>query len=159
MQQLTDLLSKGGFHLTKRVSSHREVLESIPVAERSPSVMSLDLDDLPIDRALGDPLENSGKEPGTSANGFSSMIMIIMIIVVIGKRPDVSLLPDKQKGCRRGSRGTKDQLITDKAVLRDYKRRKTNLAIAWIDYRKANDMIPHSWIEECLEVFGIAKNV
>jgi len=28
--------------------------------------------------------------------------------------------------------------------------------MAWIDYRKAYDMIPHSWIAECLELFRIA---
>ena len=34
-----------------------------------------------------------------------------------------------------------------------------NLAMAWIDYEKAFDMVPHSWIIECLELFGIAENV
>ena len=46
----------------------------------------------------------------------------------------------------------------DKAVLKDCKRRSTNLAMAWIDYRKAYDMIPHSWISECIEVFREAEN-
>ena len=45
----------------------------------------------------------------------------------------------------------------DKAVLTDCKRRSTNLAMAWIDYRKAY-MIPQCWIGECLEVFGVAEN-
>ena len=31
--------------------------------------------------------------------------------------------------------------------------------MAWVDYRKAYDTIPHSWIIECLEMFGIAGNV
>ena len=31
--------------------------------------------------------------------------------------------------------------------------------MAWIDYRKAYDMVPHNWIGECLELFGIAVNV
>ena len=31
--------------------------------------------------------------------------------------------------------------------------------MAWIDYRKAYDMISHSWITECLEMFGNTKNV
>ena len=31
--------------------------------------------------------------------------------------------------------------------------------MAWIDYRKAYDMIPHTWIHECLDMFGIAGNV
>ena len=53
VHQLSDLLSKGGFHLTKWISNCREVLEFIPASERAPSVMSLDFEDLPIDRALG----------------------------------------------------------------------------------------------------------
>ena len=51
--QLVQLLAKGGFHLTKWISSSREVLEEIPLGERAPSVANLDLEDLPIDRALG----------------------------------------------------------------------------------------------------------
>ena len=31
--------------------------------------------------------------------------------------------------------------------------------MTWIDYKKAYDMVPHSWIKECLEMFGIANNV
>ena len=69
------------------------------------------------------------------------------------------LLPDEQKGCRRNSRGTKDQLLIDKTILKDCKRRKTNLAMAWIDYRKAYDLVPHSWILECLELCRIADNI
>ena len=33
------------------------------------------------------------------------------------------------------------------------------MAMAYIDYRKAYDMVPHSWILEMMEVTGIAKNV
>lgn len=69
------------------------------------------------------------------------------------------LLPDEKKGCRKGSRGTKDQLLIDKMILRNCKRRKTNLAMAWIDYRKAYDMVPHSWILESLKITGVARNV
>ena len=31
--------------------------------------------------------------------------------------------------------------------------------MAWIDYRKAYDVVPYSWIIESLEMFGIAENV
>ena len=65
------------------------------------------------------------------------------------------ILPGEQKGCRRRSRGTQDQLLIDKAILEDCKRRHTNLAMAWIDY----DMVAYSWIGECLKMFGIAANV
>ena len=69
------------------------------------------------------------------------------------------LLPVEQKGCRRRTRGTKDQLLIDKMVLRDSKKRHTNLSMAWIDYKKAFDMVPHSWILKCMRLFGCADNV
>ena len=28
-----------------------------------------------------------------------------------------------------------------------------------IDYRKAYDLVPHSWVNECMEMFGIAENL
>ena len=31
--------------------------------------------------------------------------------------------------------------------------------MACIDYKKAYDMVPHSWIIECLDLFGIAENI
>ena len=47
------------------------------------------------------------------------------------------LLPEEQKGYKQISRGTKDQLFIDKAIIKNCKRRKTNLKITWIDFRKA----------------------
>ena len=43
------------------------------------------------------------------------------------------LLPEEHKGCRRGSRETKDQLLTDKTVLKDCKKMHINLSMGWID--------------------------
>ena len=31
--------------------------------------------------------------------------------------------------------------------------------MAWIDYKKAYDMVPHSWIIKCLDLFGVAENI
>ena len=39
------------------------------------------------------------------------------------------ILPEEQKGCKRQSRGTKDQLLIDKTILKDCKKRHTNLSI------------------------------
>ena len=69
------------------------------------------------------------------------------------------ILPEEQKGCKRGSRGTKDQLLIDKTILKDCKKRHTNLSMVWIDYRKAYDLVPHSWVNECMEMFRIAENL
>jgi len=53
-------------------------------------------------------------------------------------------LLDEQKGCKRNTRGTKDQLLIEKMVLKNCRRRHTNLNMAWIEYKKAYDMMPHS---------------
>ena len=64
------------------------------------------------------------------------------------------LLVDEQKGCRRGTLGTKDQL-----PLKNCQRRLTNLSMAWIDYKRDYDVVPHLWILKCLEMVGTAKNM
>ena len=68
-------------------------------------------------------------------------------------------LPEEQKGCRKGSSGSNDLLYIDRAVIKEVKSRNKNLAMAWIDYKKAYDMVPHSWIIECLYLFGVAENI
>ena len=55
-----------------------------------------------------------------------------------------TLLPEEQKECRKDSRGTNDLLYIDKAVIKEVKSRNKNFAMAWIDYKKAYDMVPHS---------------
>ena len=69
------------------------------------------------------------------------------------------LLPEEQNGCRKGSRGTNDLLYIDRAVIKEVKSKDKNLAMAWIDYKKAYDMVPHPWIIECLDLFGVAENI
>ena len=51
--QLRGLLSRGGFRLTKWISNDRNVIATVPVTERAPSVVNLDLEDLPVECTLG----------------------------------------------------------------------------------------------------------
>ena len=69
------------------------------------------------------------------------------------------MLPEVQKGCRKVSRGTNDLLYVDRAVIKEVKSRNENLAMAWIDYKKAYDMVPYLRIIECLDLFGVAENI
>jgi hypothetical protein len=50
-------------------------------------------------------------------------------------------------------------LLTSKAILQECKRRKKNLCMAWIDYQKAFDRVPHSWIIKSLELIGINNKI
>ena len=69
------------------------------------------------------------------------------------------ILPMEQKGCRRKSTGTKDQLLINKMILNDCRMRHKNLAMAWVDYKKAYDMVPHFWIIECLKMACVPQNI
>ena len=43
--------------------------------------------------------------------------------------------------------------------MKNCRRRKVELIMVWIDYRKAYDMVPHSWIKKSMEMCGVADNV
>ena len=53
VKDLTGLLKKGGFHLTKWLSNSHKVVESVPESERATSVKDLGFDHAPMERALG----------------------------------------------------------------------------------------------------------
>ena len=44
-------------------------------------------------------------------------------------------------------------------MMKEAKQRRKNLAMAWLDYGKAYYLVPHSWLRECMRIFGIASNV
>ena len=58
------------------------------------------------------------------------MMMMMMMMMIVGTYGDyssksvpvsITTLTYEQKGCREKSRGTKDQLPIDRAILRDFK--------------------------------------
>ena len=71
---------------------------------------------------------------------------------------DKNTIPHQHKGCRRKYRGTKGQLLIGKMVMMNSKRRKTNLSMGWIDYKKTFDMMPQSWLIKYLEIYGVEEN-
>ena len=70
-----------------------------------------------------------------------------------------NLLPTEQKGCRLGSYGCKDQLLMNKMVLEHCNSNTKNLSVAWIDYKKAFDSIPHDWIIKAMEMYRVAPEI
>ena len=76
------------------------------------------------------------KKGNETSNFRLIMCLPIMWKLFIGILADQvyeqKVLPDKQKGCRRQSRGTKDQLAIDKTVMKNCRRRLTNFSVAWI---------------------------
>ena len=50
-------------------------------------------------------------------------------------------------------------MFIDKMILKESKARKKNLALGWINDKKAYDIILHPWILECLGLVGTAQNI
>ena len=69
------------------------------------------------------------------------------------------LFPDEQKGYHKGCRGTAELLYIDQHILNESKTRWKNLAMASIDYKKAYDMLPQSWILHCHKMYKISHEV
>lgn len=49
--------------------------------------------------------------------------------------------------------------MIDEAVAQETKESKGNLSMAWVDYRKAFDMVPHRWIRDMLKAVRAPKCV
>ena len=64
-----------------------------------------------------------------------------------------------KRDARKEAETQKNQLLIDKMIVKDCKRRLTLLVVAWIDYHQAYDMVPHSWIQMCTEMFVVAVKV
>jgi len=69
------------------------------------------------------------------------------------------LTTTRAKRCHPGSNVCKDQLIISTAIYEDCRRRNKNLRIAWIDYQKAFDSVPHSWEEKSIEMVGVNSKI
>ena len=63
------------------------------------------------------------------------------------------LIHPAQKGCSRGQCGCVDHLLLANNVWHQIRCKNQSLSVAWIDYRKAYDSVPHNWLLECLRLF------
>ena len=58
-----------------------------------------------------------------------------------------------QKGCARGQLSCVDHLLLNSCIWHQVKSKNRSLAVAWLDYKKAYDSVPHNWIIQCLKMF------
>ena len=98
---------------------------------------------------------------GTAPNNYRPITCLPMIwkILTAQIREEIhysltscGLFPDEQKGYCKESRGTVELLYIDQHILNESKNRRKNLAMAWIDYKKAYDMVPQSWLINCIKM-------
>ena len=70
-----------------------------------------------------------------------------------------SILPKEQKGCKGNSYGCKDQLLINKMILENFRKKKRNLSTAWSDYKKAFDSVSHEWTLKAIELYKISPKI
>ena len=70
-----------------------------------------------------------------------------------------AIMTPEQRGGKKDCYGCKDQLMINNAILENCKKRKKNLSTAWIDYKKAFDSVPNSWIFKCLQIHPSTYNI
>ena len=79
--------------------------------------------------------------------------------VVRGHVMEHQILPHEQCALRKGRRGCFNALMIDSMVTEDAMHRHRNLDVAWIDYRKAFDHVPHGWLREMLELCRVPLKI
>lgn len=70
-----------------------------------------------------------------------------------------NILTEEQKGCRRNSKGCKEQVIIDSIIMKQVEKQKRNMVTCYIDYKKAFDSIPHSWLLKVLQIYKIDLHI
>ena len=115
-----------------------------------------------------DHIDTKGPKQRTAPNNYRPITCLTMIwkILTAQIREEIyysltshRLFPEEQKGCCTGSRGTAELLYIDQHILNESKTRRKNLAMAWINYKKAYDMVLHSWIINSLKMYKISDEV
>ncbi|KAJ0173906.1 hypothetical protein K1T71_010052 [Dendrolimus kikuchii] len=87
-------------------------------------------------------------------------IMTSCISEIIYNHIDTNqILAEQQKGCRKFSQGCKEQLTIDSVILKQVHKTKSNLFTMYIDYKKAYDSVPHSWLVKVLEIYKIHPTI
>ena len=69
------------------------------------------------------------------------------------------LIADEQQGCIEGSLGCKVQLTIDGIIIHQTNKKKRNLHMCYIDYKKAFDSVPHDWLVKILDIYRINPRI
>lgn len=72
---------------------------------------------------------------------------------------DNDLMAREQNGGRIRSKGCKELLVIDHILTKQAQRKLRNISMAWVDYRKAFDSVPHSWLLKVLRMHGICEQI
>ena len=63
-----------------------------------------------------------------------------------------NIISIEQAGGQKGSWGCTDQLLMNKTLMEEIIKGRKNALCIWLDYKKAFDSVPHSWLLKSLEL-------
>ena len=72
---------------------------------------------------------------------------------------DNNILTEEQKGGRKNYKGCKEQMIIDATVLKQIQKDNRHLHVCYIDYMKAYDSVPHSWLTGIMEIYKVDSKI
>lgn len=107
----------------------------------------------------GDPEDPKNYRPITCLSTVYKILTSVVNNKIKHHLKTENILAWEQNGCKQGARGCKELLVIDSVLTKQAKRKKRNLSVAWIDYRKAFDSVPHSWLLEILKIYKIHPKV
>ena len=90
---------------------------------------------------------------------YYKLLTLIFTNLVYDHVTTNEILSLKQKGVRRKARGCKDQLPLDRVIIEDARKRRKNLSIMCIDYKKAYNSVPHLWLIAVLKLYKINTHI
>ncbi len=84
--------------------------------------------------------------PITCLNTGYKLFTSVLTAVLLEHCEKHGIIPQEQRALRTRRRGCLDALVIDSMVAREATLRKKDLSVAWIDYRKVYDRVPHAWL-------------
>jgi hypothetical protein len=76
-------------------------------------------------------------------------------VIIYDHCQKLNILNEEQKGCVKECFGCKEQLIIDTVIMEQARKNNRNIYTAFIDYKKAYDSVPQSWLIKILKIYKI----
>ncbi|MXP61692.1 reverse transcriptase family protein, partial [Pantoea sp. Taur] len=104
-------------------------------------------------------LEPKDLRPITCLNGVYKLLTSMISNKISEHVNNNHIITKEQLGCKKDAKGCKELLIIDSFIASQVSKKKRNASIAWIDYQKAFDSVPHRWLIEILKIYKIDGKV
>ena len=70
-----------------------------------------------------------------------------------------NIITEEQAARKRGSWGCTNRLLINEMIYDEVTSNRKNLVTVWVDYKKAFDSVPHSWLIRSLELAKVLEKI